>query len=212
MANNKIPDNEISALVSLYETAIAQSNHEGDLIWQKFNGFIVTHSIFFFIIGQIITSDKLVNQHYYLFVLSIAGLILSFLWLISTARGYDALDYWQYSAIEIANKMFSPKKNKFKNYYEQGYKFFQKYEQASFNFGYEVNGEKEVKLPRSCLTCLFKLINTKLTAYLSIGLIMLIYFIVFVVSISGIQLNKKQRYEENTYFPQKRHIFFNNYH
>lgn len=94
-------------LISLYDSAISQSNHEGDLIWQKFNGFIVTHAIFFALISGIITTENLNYQNIYLIILSVAGFFLGLLWLISTIRGYEALHYWQNSAIEIACRLLN---------------------------------------------------------------------------------------------------------
>lgn len=199
--------NGLSVLISMYESAISQSNHEGDLIWQKFNGFIVAHSILLAITGQIITSDKLINAHTYLFLISITGLLLGLFWLISTIRGYDALHYWQYSAIEIANKIF--KENKQKNYYESGKSYFKDNQPVPFNFDYE---DETIYKQKSCFVkCIpiIKQINTEWTAYLSIIIIMILYGIVFFLSINKVELTSKNRIENNiqNYSPKYIHRF-----
>lgn len=163
-------------LISLYESAISQSNHEGDLIWQKFNAFIVTHGIFFALLGGIITTnaDNLHNKTFFILGISIVGLFLSSMWLVSTIRGYDTLEYWKYTGIEIANKIFQ--KVGLNNYYKRGNDYFMSYDQVHFDFGY-----KKPKLQRNCLSRKLKIINTRRTAYFSILTIIVVYFVLLTI-------------------------------
>ena len=208
---------ETQTLISLYESAMTQSNHEGDLIWQRFSGFIVTHGIFFALIGGIITSNTLNNPQIYIGILSVVGFLLSIFWLISTVRGFDALHYWQYSGIEIADNLYDylngNKRKKLKNYFNRGWDFFRNNEEVNFDFGY-IKPKLQQKLKRTGFTCfvykIFK-ISTEWTAYISILLVMLLYVLVPVIFLKNIQTNNKRQPTSNIHFPQKRQIF-NYYH
>lgn len=208
--DKEVSSKETSVLISLYESAMIQSHHEGDLIWSKFSGFIVTNTIFFGIIGQIITSKTLNNPNQYVVVLSSVGFLLSFFWLISTKRGYETLYYWQYTGIEIASKIFnSLKKSKLENYYKNGKSFFVDSKEVSFDFDYD-----KKKLSRSILTSIYLkikdkkyFINTEWTAYLSILLIMLLYVIVFILSLNGREFSSQYSIYNKTHFPQYTCLF-----
>lgn len=164
--------NKNDYLLSLYQSAINQSNHEGDLIWQKFNAFIVTHGILFALMGGVITTNGDLNKNILVLSISAVGFLLCLLWLISTIRGYETLEYWKSTGIELASKIF--KNSGLLNYYERGYEYFMDYDQVSFDYGY-----KKSKLQRNCLSKMLKFINTRRTAYFSIGIIIIVYIATF---------------------------------
>lgn len=86
-----------------YQTIVSLYLHEGDLLWQRFNMFLVAHSIFLSAIGLFLTLDKhiaIVD-----IFLPIIGVILCFFWLIITWRGYSSREHWTLHAEEIEKAM-----------------------------------------------------------------------------------------------------------
>lgn len=175
-------NDELKILMDMFQSANSLSNHEGDLIWSRFNAFILVHTIFLgIIIAQILNSDLITFQFRteYLRLISLVGFILTFLWLISTKRGYEAIEYWNSSAREIEEKI--SKKFKMINLLTRGEEYFIKNREVTFDYG-----DKKIKyLQRSCFTRIFKF-DTEWTAYTSIVLILLMYGLVFVLSFKGI--------------------------
>jgi hypothetical protein len=210
-------DEKISVLLKLYESAMTQSNHEGDLIWQKFSAFIVTHGIFFALIGGIITSKTLDDPSIYIFILSLVGFLLSIFWLISTIRGFDALHYWQNTGIEIADNLYDylrgNKHKELKNYYDRGWDFFKNDEEVKFDFGYK-KPKLQLQLKRTNFTrFIYKIfnVNTEWTAYISILLILLLYVIVLIIFLRNIVSINRYHPINNLRLPQQRQFYKNYY-
>lgn len=77
MASSNNTDNKTSVLISMYESAINLSNHEGDLVWSRFNAFMLANSIFIaFVSNTLITNLK---YHLYIIYLSLIGLVICLL-------------------------------------------------------------------------------------------------------------------------------------
>ena len=86
--------NYLEELVSMFHSVIALKTHEGDLVWSRFNSFVVTHTIFFIIIGQIlVVHPKLSYQNNAIVTISFVGILLSVFWLISTIRGFESVEF-----------------------------------------------------------------------------------------------------------------------
>lgn len=172
-------NNGISDLHLLYQSAINLSNHEGDLIWSRFSAFIVIHTIFFALIGFLLESTSK-NRELFVLTISVAGFILVCLWLLSTIRGFKAIDYWNYCAREIEERLLG--KDATINLFIRGEKYFKLNREVRFNFGKEEEG---TFLQRGCFTRCIPL-STKWTAYLSIGLILVLYLIIFFLPVFGL--------------------------
>lgn len=179
-------NNTLDVILAKYQIAMNHRTHEGDLIWQRFSSFIVGHAILFALIGQFLTSDSLTNNYVYVRLVSGAGLILSLLWLLSTIRGFETLKYWTLCLREIEEKI--PKQQYDVNLYLRGEKYFLNYETVRFNFG----TSESKSIQRSFISRKVD-INTKWTAYFSIGLISIAYLfiIIFVSNKSSHQDNKQ---------------------
>lgn len=100
MNGNK--NQKLSNLTLLFQSAITLSNHEGDLIWSRFSAFIVANTIIFTLIGVILETS---SRNIPIWAISIIGFIVTFLWLLSTARGFEAIEYWNHSAREIEEEI-----------------------------------------------------------------------------------------------------------
>lgn len=161
----------------LYSSAINLMNHEGDLVWSRFNVFILANTILFILIGELLKTN---NKQMSILVVSFVGLILTFLWLISTVRGFEAIEYWNCSIREIEEAISG--KDAVINLFIRGEKYFKLNQQVKFKFNF-ANG-KEALCKRGCFTRCIP-INVTWTAYLSIGLILLLYIGVIVLYFYG---------------------------
>lgn len=161
-----------SDLNLLYRSAINLMNHEGDLIWSRFNVFILANTVLFLLLGELIRID---NKHISILVVSVVGFILTFLWLISTARGFEAMEYWACSIRETEEAILG--KDPVISLFIRGEKYFKLNQQVSFKFTLANN--KEALLQRGCFTRCIP-INTTWTAYLSMGLMLFLYIGVIV--------------------------------
>ncbi len=166
----KVEDKDI--VLEMYQTAHNLSNHEGDLIWSRFNAFIVVHTIFLIMFYQIFELKNFNFIPVTFKIISASGFLLTFLWLISTVRGYEALDFWNLSARELGDKI-----SKDINLLKKGEEYFDKKRQVSFEM---YNGEVKY-IQKSCFTRLLR-VNTKWTAYFSITIFLLLYLLIFVLS------------------------------
>lgn len=166
----KVNNGKFDKLCLLFQSVIALSNHEGDLVWSRFSAFIVTHAILFAFIGVLLDVE---NRNIPIWSVATVGLIITFLWLLSTKRGFEAIEYWNYCAREIEESILDQEKkggNDILNLYIRGEKYFKLNQQVRFSFG----DRKEKLLQRGCLTRCIPL-HTRWTAYLSIGLILFSY-------------------------------------
>lgn len=175
MAKKKTDNQDLQAYLDIYQSYINYKIHEGELVWSRFSGFVVAHSVFYAIIGQIITSS-LPNKSPYLILASTLGLILGGLWYISTIRGFESVEFWSNASVEYANYIY--KNFGIPNLFERGEKYFKKDEQVQFQLGHN-----KITIQRSWITRWS--VSTRGTAYLSILFFLLSYFGVILVTIVG---------------------------
>lgn len=169
--------------LGMHQTYANYKTHEGALVWSRFSGFIINHTIFIAILAQIIASEgelwDIVNKSFYTVPISLVGFWLGFLWLVSTIRGFESVEFWSIAAVESAEKLKS--EHGIQNVYEKGREYFRENREISFNIG----NTSRYFMQRSCLTRFFG-INTRWTAYLSIGTLLIVYIIIFVLSLVGV--------------------------
>lgn len=180
MAKKVNKEDGLQAHVTLYETLLSQKTHEGDLVWSRFSGFVVTHSIFFAVIGQILIADpnNVPVKESLLISISILGLLLSILWLISTIRGFESVTFWTLSAVELSFKIQN--EHGIDSVFRRGKKYFLEDGEVEFSVG----EEKPRRAQRSPLTQQI-IINTRWTAYLSISFLLLSYIVILYLVFTG---------------------------
>lgn len=179
--NIKKASSSRNEILATFQTALSLKCHEGDLVWSRFNGFVPAHAIFFAVIGQILLTKSAEFQYKSesLIIFSIIGLLLGILWLISTVRGFESVEYWNLVAVELAYKM--EKIYGIQSIFDRGYNYFKKDLCVSFDIGL---GEV-THIRRSSFTRIMKVINTRWTAYLSIVSILVIYIFIISFTILG---------------------------
>lgn len=82
-----------------YQAAVSLWVSEGNLVWAKFNAFLVANSIVLAIFGLALGTAKV--SHAFVIGLPVAGLILCLVWWAQTKRGFDYFTYWILSAREL---------------------------------------------------------------------------------------------------------------
>ena len=96
-----------------YQAAIDMWAHCGDEAWSRFNVMLVAHSILIAIAGSALLKDKPLIL--LTFILSVAGMFLSFLWAIMMERAFAYQNYFLYSARDFEeNESVDPVKTIFK--------------------------------------------------------------------------------------------------
>jgi len=171
--------NKSDQFISSYESAVQFKIHEGELVWSRFSGFMVAHTIFFLLIGQIIIERDLpINRNMSLLLISIVGLILSFLWLLSTIRGFESVEFWSDASIELSNKQIN---NPMAEVFKKGREYFKLNHGVYFDIG---TGRKKY-IQRSIVSQLIR-INTRWISYLTIFIIFLCYLLIIVGLLMGL--------------------------
>ena len=89
-----------------YQAAVALWAYEGNLIWAKFNAFLVANSVILAIYGLALGSSKLPAVISY--GLPVVGLVLCTVWGVLTKRGFDNYLYWIFSARELEEQYLPP--------------------------------------------------------------------------------------------------------
>lgn len=169
---------KLQACLVVYKSYLDYKIHEGELVWSRFSGFVVMHSIFYAVIGQIIVTSPLLNKSYFLIIISILGLLLGGLWYLSTVRGFESVEFWSNAAMEYAN--YIRKKFDIHHVFEKGEEYFKLDQEVEFQLGHYNN----LPMQRSKITRTVP-INTRGTAYISILLIQLSYFVLLFVTLLG---------------------------
>ncbi|MEX2007460.1 MAG: hypothetical protein WD992_01690 [Candidatus Levyibacteriota bacterium] len=162
---------DFDKLKLLYQSAIALKIYEGTLIWSRFSAFMVVNTIIFTLIGLLLNNPWSI----YIPIASIVGIVLTFLWFLSTKRGFEAIDYWTHSIGEIEGKILE--NEKIPSPYIRGEEYFKQNREVEFIF----SGSKSSKvLQRGCFTRSLSFLNTRMTAYITILLIIVIYILIIV--------------------------------
>ncbi|EOD64988.1 hypothetical protein [Amycolatopsis vancoresmycina] len=98
------PANPTDAQVG-YQVAVSLWVSEGNLVWAKFNAFLVANSIVLAIYGLTLGSAKVSGA--FAVGLPIAGLLLCLVWWMQTKRGFDYFTYWILAARELEEAALS---------------------------------------------------------------------------------------------------------
>ncbi|WIX85285.1 hypothetical protein [Amycolatopsis sp. DG1A-15b] len=98
------PANPTDAQVG-YQAAVALWVGEANLVWTKFNAFLVANSIVLAIYGLTLGSARVSRA--FAIGLPVAGLVLCLVWWAQTKRGFDYFTYWILSARELEEEGLS---------------------------------------------------------------------------------------------------------
>jgi hypothetical protein len=82
-----------------YEVAASFWTYQGQLNWHRYNVMLVSNSVMLAVIGATLSSQRLLP--YLTLALAIVGLILCFVWVLLTARGFDHHKFWGLCAWEL---------------------------------------------------------------------------------------------------------------
>ncbi len=88
-----------------YQVAIQMLIYEGNLVWNRFNVFVVANSIIIFTIGVLATSE--VRFKHFTLLLIPVGIFFCLLWSILTNRGFLQFTHHHWSAIDLEERYSS---------------------------------------------------------------------------------------------------------
>jgi hypothetical protein len=88
-----------------YQAAVSLWVSEGNLVWAKFNAFLVANSIVLAIYGLALGTPKISRA--FVIGLPVAGIVLCLVWWAQTKRGFDYFTYWILSARELEETCLS---------------------------------------------------------------------------------------------------------
>lgn len=108
--NNKVNDKNY---LLMYEISSNMLISYGETLWTKFSGLLIANSILLglisFILGSAKVSEIITGYQYYLMVVSVLGIVISFLGFILIIRSFSYYNFWLFMVIDIENKYFDLK-------------------------------------------------------------------------------------------------------
>lgn len=98
----------------MYEISSNMLISYGETLWTKFSGLLVANSILLGLISFILRSPNVSEiiigyQYYYLIIISILGIVISFLGYLLIVRSFCYYDFWLFMLSDIENKYFDLK-------------------------------------------------------------------------------------------------------
>lgn len=99
----------------MYEISTNMLISYGETLWTKFSGLLIANSILLGLIGFILRSANVseiitgYQYYYYLIIISILGIVISFLGYLLIVRSFSYYDFWLFMLRDIENKYFDLK-------------------------------------------------------------------------------------------------------
>jgi hypothetical protein len=94
-------DREVANVQVGYENAVAAFLSESEVIWSKFNAFVVANSILLGAIALGLTDSRTLTSMFFHRYLPGGGLILAVLWFLLLKRSFDHHIHFVWSAVEL---------------------------------------------------------------------------------------------------------------
>lgn len=91
-----------------YQVAVNMWNYEGQILWSKFNAFLIANSILLGGTGLALSEGTTLGAcGSFVKVMCIAGILLCVIWFLLMERSWGCYRYWIFSAREIEEKFMS---------------------------------------------------------------------------------------------------------
>ncbi len=169
---------EKSSYMDSFKVAVDLMIFEGELLWSKFTSMLTAQSLLVALIAILLNSA---TNTLLVILLSIAGLVLCFLWFQITSRGFSFNKYYTLVAREMEEKM-----NDDLNVLRRGYKF-KNGQTIAFNISNQAD-EKTIFFSRPWYS---NLLSTPQASYLTIMVFAVIYLSVFAMTLRQISFRRQ---------------------